>query len=124
MQVLAQSFALLFKAGFVVKDAKGRYRAADPVIDSGDATFTQEQMQKHHGETLGVWAKNLNRLNSKQQELGLLHIPIASEKIPELRARMRRFQDEIIGWLEAETQPDQLVQLGTYLMPFPGREGQ
>lgn len=113
-----ESFALLVRGGFLTRDSKGRYRPAEPLVDSGDAVFTHEFMQRHHGETLAVWGKHLEKLDAPNQELGLLHIPIASEKIPELRQRIRRFQDEIIGWLEAEQNPDRLVQLGTYLIPF------
>ncbi|MGZ3710686.1 MAG: TIGR02147 family protein [Bdellovibrionota bacterium] len=113
-----ESFALLCKGGFLKREKDGRYRPVDPLVDSGDSVFTHEFMQKHHGETLAVWGKHLEKLNTPDQELGLLHIPINSEKIPELRQRIRKFQDEIIGWLESEQNPDRVVQLGTYLIPF------
>ncbi len=116
-----ESLNLLLKAGFVVYEDGpdgGRYRAASPVLDSGDGIFTHELMQKHHGETLATWGWNLGKLPKQELELGLLHIPIRSDRIPELKARIRRFQDEIIGWLESERDPDRLVQLGTYLIPF------
>jgi len=113
-----RSLALLKQAGFLVVGEEGRLKAAEPILDSGNNTFTHETMQAHHGETLVTWGLNLKKLDSKQQELGLLHIPIASEKIPELRKRIRAFQDEIIGWLESEKEPDRVVQLGTYLIPY------
>lgn len=113
-----ESFKLLLRGGFLRREPGGKYRPSEPLVDSGDAVFTHEFMQKHHGETLAVWGKNLAKLPAKNQELGLLHIPIAAEKIPELRRRIRKFQDEIIGWLEAEQNPDQVVQLGTYLISF------
>lgn len=112
-----ESLKLLLRAGFIVID-QGKYLAANPVLDSGNEIFTHELMQKHHGETLAVWGKNLSKLPAKDQELGVLHIPLSSEKIPELKNRIRRFQDEIIGWLECEKKPDRLVQLGTYLISF------
>lgn len=112
-----ESLAMLKRAGFLVV-REGRLVPAEPVLDSGNSVFTHEQMQRHHGETLVKWGRNLERLDPAQQELGLLHIPIASERIPELKKRIRRFQDEIIGWLESERNPDRVVQLGTYLIPF------
>ena len=57
-----ESLNLLLKAGFVVYEDGpdgGRYRAASPVLDSGDGIFTHELMQKHHGETLATWGWNL-----------------------------------------------------------------
>ena len=112
------SLQLLLSAELLVRDQNGKLKAADTVLDTGDGIFSYQMMQQTHGETLKVWGENLARLNPKEQELGLIHIPIASEKIPELRKRIRQFQDEVIGWLESETEADRLVQLGTYLIPF------
>lgn len=111
------SFAMLLKAGFVVQDG-ARYRAAEPVLDTGNRVFREDLNLKHHAETLAVWAKQLRALSPSEQERGLVNIPIDSTKLPELRARMLRFQDEIIGWLQNEDKPDRIVQLGTYLIPF------
>ncbi len=74
--------------------------------------------QMHHAETLKIWSKSLKLLKDPSLELGLLHIPITSERIPELKKRIRNFQDEIIGWLSDESSADTIVQVVTYLMPF------
>ena len=113
-----ESLKLLIETGFLVRSEDGRYRAQDIAVDTGDFVFTRAAMEKHHGDTMITWAKNLNHLDPAQQELGLLHIPIASDKLEELRLRVRRFQDEIIGWLCEEKNPDRVVQLGTYIIPF------
>ncbi len=113
-----RSIRLLLEAGCLVRDASGKWQAKDVALDSGDYTFKRHVMEKHHGDTLVAWGKNLANLNPTEQELGLIHIPIASDKIPELRERIRAFQDEIIGWLCEEKNPDRVVQLGTYLIPF------
>lgn len=113
-----ESLKLLLSTGFLTRDENGKYRAQDVSVDTGDYVFTRAAMEKHHGGTLVAWGKNLARLDPKNQELGLLHIPIDSQKIPELRDRIRRFQDELIGWLCDEPNPDRIVQLGTYMIPF------
>lgn len=112
------SLQLLLMTGLLKKDLNGKLRATDQVLDTGDGVFSYQMMHQAHGETLNQWGRNLAKLNPKEQELGLIHIPISSQKLPELRKRMRQFQDEIIGWLEFETESDRLVQLGTYLIPF------
>jgi len=115
-----RSFRMLVQLGMIVQGLDGRFRPEDVAIDTGDYIFSRDQMEKHHGETLVTWGKNLSRLSPKEQELGLLHIPISSDKIPELRERIRKFQDEIVGWLCEETNGDRVVQLGTYMIPFDG----
>lgn len=112
------SFQMLLTSGFLKIDENGKYVAADLAVDTGDFVFARSLMQNSHAETLKTWGKNLSKLHPNEQELGILHIPINSEKIPELRARIRRFQDELIGWLCEEKNPDRVVQVGTYLIPF------
>lgn len=111
------SFVLLQKSGFIRANPDGSYEPLNPVVDTGDFLFSRVVMDRHHRETLQTWAKNIETLTPALQERGLINIPIAASRIPELRERMRRFQDEIIAWLSDETDPDSLVQLGTYLMP-------
>lgn len=91
---------------------------SDKVLDTGNQTFSRAVMIKYHTEMLKVWSEGLEFLNPAEQELGLLNIPIASEKLPELQRRIRQFQDELIGWLVDEKCPDRVVQVGTYLIPF------
>lgn len=112
-----QSLALLLRAGFLI-EKDGRYQQADPVLDSGLDLFMHSFMQQFHSGLLKVWSKNLENLGAGQQELGVLNIPIAKDKIPLLREKIRIFQDEIIGLVKDEDNPDCIVQLGTYLLPF------
>ena len=50
--------------------------------------------------------------------MNYLNIPINKAKIPEFKKRIQSFQDEMIGWLQDEEDPDGLVQLGIYMIPF------
>ena len=109
----------LQEEGFVNRDATGRYVVANAVIDTGDHTLSAALNDQHHAQTLETWARHLHELSPDEQERGLLNIPISNARLPELRERIRRFQDEIIGWLESDPAPDRLVQLGTYLIPYP-----
>lgn len=110
-----ESLKLLVDGGFL-ELRKGKYVACDPVIDTGDS-LGSARILKTHIETLGAWRKILLDLREDERELGLINIPIAAAKIPEFKQRMRAFQDEIIGWLQDESAPDQVVQLGMYLIP-------
>lgn len=117
-----ESFAMLLNCGFIERSAEGIYRAADPVLDTGNRVFREALNLQFHAETLSMWSQNMGQLSPAQQERGLLNIPIDSAKLPELRARILRFQDEIIGWLQDEKKPDRIVQVGVYMIPF-GEDG-
>lgn len=111
---------MLKRNELIAQDANGKWLSTEKVLDTGDTTFGRSAMAEHHMATLKMWSENLARFSVTEQELGLLHIPIASGKIPELRQRIRDFQDELIGWLMSESNPDRVVQVGTYLIPFDG----
>ena len=114
-----KSLKILESSGFIqVKD--GQWTLTDPVLDTGLDNFPHEKMQEVHSQILKAWAKNLKKLSAKDQELGVLNIPIKSESIPLLKQKILNFQDEIIGWLEKESidKADEVVQLGTYLIAY------
>lgn len=106
----------LMRSGFI-KKVNGKWIQSDPVLTTGEA-FDEERILFHHQETLKVWSKYLMDYSSDDRELGLLNIPIESDKIPELQRRIRDFQSEIIGWLKDEKEPTRVVQLGIYLVPI------
>lgn len=117
----AESVRLLKESGFIVMDPEtGAMKAADPVVDTGDA-FDFARILNAHQENLGVWRQIITSLGKEERELGLLNIPISSSRIPEFKERVRAFQEEIIGWLQNESSPDQVVQLGCYLIPITRR---
>jgi len=109
---------LLTRLG-LLKEKGGQLVPEDPVLDTNDQNMQASLLRDLHADTLKAWAAHLHKLSPADQELGVLNIPIRSENIPELRRRIRQFQDEIIGWVQEEKQADRVVQLGTYLIPFP-----
>jgi uncharacterized protein (TIGR02147 family) len=112
-----ESLKLLVDGGFLVKNEKGRWEAKDPVIDTGDDLGWARVLETHL-QTLKVWKGLLETLSPEEREIGLINIPLARDKIPEFKARLRAFQDEIIGWVQDEKNADQVVQLGIYLVPI------
>lgn len=113
-----ESLRLLLKNGFIRASVPGKFEQSDPVLDTGDHAFQRSLMDAHHSETLKTWSQNLARLSPAEQERGLLNIPIRDEMLPELQARIRQFQEELIGWLQSVENPTRVVQLGIYMMPF------
>jgi len=112
-----EAITLLIKGKLLQREPNGKWQIKDPVIDTGDNT-QDARILSSHIETLLAWARLLPSLSIDERELGILNIPLSSKRIPEFKSRIRRFQDEIIGWLQDEAEPDTVVQLGTYLVPI------
>lgn len=107
---------LLLKSGFLRKENE-KFVAVDPVVDTREESY-QGRILNCHLETLNLWSKLIPLVDTHDRELGLINIPINKDKIPELKNRIRQFQDEIIGWVQDEKEADAIVQLGTYLVPI------
>lgn len=116
-----ESVKLLCRSGFLVPEGSS-FRVADPVLHTNDEDFQAVFMRRHHAALLRVWADKLDVLGPLEQELGVLNIPINSKKIPELRRRVKLFLDEIVGFVQDEDDADRVVQLGTYLIPYPSED--
>jgi len=98
----------------------GKIVVSDLILDTGDdiTSFSESVVVAVHKETLLAWTRIFEKITKEEREFGLINIPIHHEKIPELKRRIRQFQDELIGWLQEEKNPTQLVQVGTYLVPM------
>jgi len=119
-----ESFRLLLRTRYI-SVIDGKYSATDPILDTGMDIFNHPFMQEVHAKMLRTWAEKIDHLGYREQELSVLNIPLPKHKIPELQEKIRRFQDEIIGWAEAvqkQADTNEIVQLGTYLMSYAERE--
>lgn len=113
-----EALALLQKAGMLARDEHGDWRAVDPVVDTEAQNFQRASINQYHQKTLKAFSAMVEQARPEQRELGLLTISMQAKNIPELKKRIQDFQDEIIGWLGEEKEPDSVVELGTYLLPM------
>lgn len=102
------------------KKFRNKIQVAEVFLDTGaeERGYTDVNVTSIHRQNLVAWSKIIESIPKSERELGLINIPINAEKIPELKSRIQLFQDEIIGWLQDEKEPTQIVQLGTYLVPM------
>ena len=116
VQTGEKAIRVLIEAGFLIEE-DNRWKTADPVLDTGDSIFTEAQIKQFHSQNLKVWSENLNLWKSEELELGVLNLSLPASKIPELKNKIRDFQDQILGWLQDEKDSDSVVQLGLYMIP-------
>ena len=112
-----EALSFLKAAGWIRQRAKGEWTTSEPIVDTGEEGFHQELVNRYHSDTLKYFSDIVHKVPADQRELGLLTISMSSKKIAEFKSKIRSFQDEIIGWLSDETEADEVVQFGTYLLP-------
>lgn len=112
-----QSLELLQKAGFVtVKE--GRHTLTEPVLTLETTRFQGVLFKKYQVDTLKIWSQHFEKMSDQNKEAIVLNVPINSNKIPELKKRMDGFIDELIGWLQDEKDADQVIQIGSHIVPY------
>jgi uncharacterized protein (TIGR02147 family) len=115
-EMCEKALRLLLDTGFL-KEEQGQWKITDPILDTGDTLFMDELIKKYHAKNLKVWSENLDLWNSRDLEMGVLNLSLPASKIPELKNKIRDFQDQILGWLQNESKTDSVVQVGVYMIP-------
>jgi len=123
-ELAEESIAVLEQTGLLVRGEGGRLVSAEPVLDTGDEysgrieSSEARRMLDLHLQAFAVWKNRLQELDASERELALINIPLARARVPEFKARMRAFQDEIIGWVQDEASPEEIFQLGLCFLPL------
>lgn len=111
-----KALSYLVQTGFLVEKS-GQWIAADPMLDTGDTVFQDEKIRDYHSKNLKVWSQNLKNFDHESLELGILNLSVSAKKIPQIKQKIRDFQDHLLGWLEDDKDLDSVVQIGVYLIP-------
>jgi uncharacterized protein (TIGR02147 family) len=121
-----KAIEILFSLGLWKTNPNGKVEVSDIFVDTGvdGRQYGEFKMAEIHKGNLKAWSRIIGDIPANERELGLINIPINAEKIPELKSRIQQFQEEIIGWLQSEDNPTQVVQLGTYLVPVTKQPNQ
>jgi uncharacterized protein (TIGR02147 family) len=119
-----ESLALLVRAGLLSRSSSGRLAATDPVVDTGD-DYCKDASPGHertilelHLQVLTLWGALIKTLAPSERDLSFLNLPLDAARLPELKERIRAFEDDIIGWAQQHTHPTEVYQLGFSLFPL------
>lgn len=112
-----EALSTLEKSGFIEQDKDGNWRTSDPILDTGAEGYHKLKVNHYHKEVLKALSDSIEKVESPHRAYGMLTLPIRKEQLNELNKRVHQFQDEIIGWIQSEENPDTLCSLGTYLIP-------
>ncbi len=74
-------------------------------------------VRDYHSKNLKIWSQNLKKFEYENLELGILNLSVSAKRIPQLKEKIRDFQDHLLGWLEDDKDLDRVVQVGVYLIP-------
>lgn len=107
--------------GLVIMEA-GRLRPGSSSEVGVSHTQSPELTRRYFQECLEAWMDILPGVGPAEGMFRVVTLPTNIDCLPELKERVRAFQDEIVAWLEAQPGKDRVVQLGLLCLPVTAQQ--
>lgn len=113
---ILRTLGLLHDAAAQVASASAVYRTAQGGVTDED---TRRALFQLHHDVLGLAGRALDQVPSAERQYGTTTFAVPVGLVPELKARVARFQDEIMRLVaDARDRPDRVYHLGVQLFPL------
>lgn len=106
LKLISQALIFLKKHEFIVKSESGAYRVRDDIILSSDEVRSLA-IRNYHRHVLDQAASMLEALPMDQREFGAIIINMPEASLPEMKAKLKSFRDELMNWSMAEAKKAQ-----------------
>ncbi len=108
----------LIRHGFIIKNQQGQYECAERIVTSSDEVKSLA-IREYHRKALRQGCEMIEDLDLLEREFGALIFSLPTEKIEELKKRLKNFRHEIHQWaIEQESKDDlQVVQFNLQMFP-------
>jgi uncharacterized protein (TIGR02147 family) len=117
----AQALDILLELGLVVRDAAGRLRQTDPLVQTPDGPLGHHVVTFHRA-MIDRAAEALDRTPRDEREIASLTLCVSEPRLRELKARLERFRDELLQCYGAEEDGRRVVQVNLQMFPLTAKE--
>ncbi len=120
-----KSVELLVRLGFIRSNAAGRYEQAAATLSTG-VRVRSVAVANYHREMMKLAAESIERFDAGTRDITSLTLGVSEQTRAIVVEKVRQFRRELLAIAEAETHPQQVVQLNFQVFPlskrFPGKE--
>jgi uncharacterized protein (TIGR02147 family) len=114
----AAAVEALMSAGMLVRDDSGGLTVASPEWASGHDVPIAKAADRLHRKLLERAPQVLDDVPSNERQFGALTFAVSSSEVPEIKARVARFHEEIMNLVETSTATrDRVYQLNVQFYP-------
>lgn len=106
LKLISQALLFLKKHDFIVKTDSGGFRVRDDVVISSDEVRSLA-IRNYHRHVLDQAASMLEALPVDQREFGAIIINMPEASLPEMKAKLKAFRDELLKWSMNEAKKSQ-----------------
>lgn len=111
----AKSIDLLEGLGFIKKTKKG-WEQASSIVTTGPE-LTSFVVHNYHKALLDLSKEVMDKLTLADRDVSSLTLGIAKKRLPQLRAKIREFRQEVLKMVSDDIVPEEVVQLNIQFFP-------
>ncbi len=116
MQV-TKSIELLQSLGLIYKNSKNRWEQTNPIVSTGPE-LKSLIVHNYHKSILDLTLQVMDTLSVKEREVSTMTLGVKKDRIPELKAKIREFRQEILKMVSVDTEPEEVAQLNIQFFPL------
>ena len=112
----------LFRLELLTRDAKGKWVQGSPLITTTGNPMSAVAFRKHQAQILQKAAEALESVPIEERDNSGVTMAIHRRRIPEAKARIKKFRRELCDFLQQDADRDSVYQLAVAFYPFTQKE--
>lgn len=113
---VAKSIELLERLRFIERVDGNRWRQASTIVSTGPE-IGSVVVHNYHKSLLDLSKEMMDQLSMDDRDVSALTLGVKRDRIPELKARVRDFRQEILKTVSDDTEPEEVIQLNIQFFP-------
>lgn len=112
----SKSIELLESLGLIKKQDGHLWCQSSPILSTGPE-LTSVIVHNYHKHLLDLSKEVMDRISLQERDVSSLTLGVVRKRLPELRAKIRQFRQEILKMISSDTEPEEVVQLNIQFFP-------
>jgi uncharacterized protein (TIGR02147 family) len=117
----AQALQVLEELGLLVRDARGRFKQNDAVVETPEGPLGHHVVQFHRA-MMERAAEALDLVPRAEREIGALTLCLSEERMHLLKAELEAFREHLLRRYMKDERPERVVQVNLQMFPLSGRK--
>lgn len=112
---------VLLELGLLVRSDEGALSQADVLVQTPDGPLSHH-VANFHRAMMERAAEALDRVPREEREIASLTLLVEHGRLPELKAKLERFREELLHTFESTAGAARVVQVNLQMFPLTGKE--
>jgi len=119
----AQALEVLAELGLLTRDARGRWKQAEAVVETPEGPLGHHVVQFHRAMMQRA-AEALDVVPRDEREIAALTLCVSEARMYELKAELEVFREHLLQRYMKDERPERVVQVNFQMFPLSGKKGE